>query len=171
MLIRSLAELDRIRDECKSMVTKRSAVSAGAAAIPVPGLDLGTDVALLVEMLPAINSKFGLTPQQIEQMDSRSKRLVIVAVSSIGSEAIGKFISRTLVMSMLKKMGTKVATKSVVRFVPFVGQAVAAGISFGVMKMVGNGHIDDCYEVCRQAFLEEARQSTVIVIGPETDDQ
>jgi hypothetical protein len=82
-------------------------VSAGAAAIPVPGLDLGTDVALLVEMLPAINSKFGLTPQQIEQMDSRSKRLVIVAVSSIGSEAIGKFISRTLVMSMLKKMGTK----------------------------------------------------------------
>jgi hypothetical protein len=37
--------------------------------------------------------------------------------------------------------------------------------------MVGNGHIDDCYEVCRQALLEEARQSTVIVIGPETDDQ
>ena len=45
MLIRSLAELDRIRDECKSMVTKRSAVSAGAAAIPIPGLDIGTDVA------------------------------------------------------------------------------------------------------------------------------
>ena len=170
MLIKSLAELDRIRDECKSMVTKRSAVSAGAAAIPVPGLDLGTDVALLVEMLPAINSKFGLTPEQIERMDSRSKRMVIIAVSSIGSEAIGKFISRTLVMSLLKKMSTKVATKSVVRFVPFVGQAVAATISFGVMKMVGNGHIDDCYEVCRQALLEEARQATVIVIGPDTED-
>ena len=166
MLIRSLAELDRIRDECKSMVTKRSAVSAGAAAIPIPGLDIGTDVALLVEMLPAINSKFGLTPQQIERLDLRSRRLIVVAVSGIGSEVIGKFISRTLVMSLVRKMGTKVA-KSVIRFVPFVGQAVAATISFGVMKMVGNGHIEDCYQVCRQALLEEARESVVIEIGPE----
>ena len=45
MLIRSLAELDRIRDECKSMVTKRSAVSAGAAAVPIPALDIGTEKA------------------------------------------------------------------------------------------------------------------------------
>ena len=169
MLIRSLAELDRIRDECKAMVTKRSAVSAGAAAIPIPGLDIGTDVALLVEMLPAINSKFGLTPQQIEQMDTRSRRLIVVAVSGIGSEVIGKFISRTLVMSLVRKMGTKVATKSVIRFVPFVGQAVAATISFGVMKMVGNGHIEDCYQVCREALLAQARESTVIEIGPEID--
>lgn len=167
MLIKSLAELDRIRNECKSMVTKRSAVSAGAAAIPLPGLDIGTDVALLLEMLPAINSKFGLTPQQIAQMDTRSKRLIVVAVTGIGSEVIGKFVSRTLVMSLLKKMGTKVASKSVVRFVPFVGQAVAAGISFGVMKMVGNDHIEDCYQVCRQALLEQAKESTVIVLGSE----
>lgn len=167
MLIKSLAELDLIRNECKSMVTRRSAVSAGAAAIPLPGLDIGTDVALLVEMLPAINSKFGLTPQQIAQMDTRSKRLIVVAVTSIGSEVIGKFVSRTLVMSLLKKMGTKVASKSVVRFVPFVGQAVAAGISFGVMKMVGNDHIEDCYQVCRQALLEQAKESTVIVLGSE----
>ena len=167
MLIRSLAELDRIRDECKSMVTKRSAVSAGAAAVPIPGLDIGTDVALLVEMLPAINSKFGLTPQQIEQLDTRSKRLIVVAASGIGSEIIGKFVSRTLVMSLLRKMGVKVATKSITRFIPLVGQAVAATISFGVMKMVGNDHIEDCYQVCRQALLDEAKQSTVIEIGPE----
>ena len=102
-------------------------------------------------------------------MDSRSKRLIVVAVSGIGSEVIGKFISRTLVMSLVRKMGTKVATKSVVRFVPFVGQAVAATISFGVMKLVGNGHIEDCYQVCREALLAQARDSTVIVIGPETD--
>ncbi|MBS5838178.1 MAG: hypothetical protein KID05_03210 [Pseudomonas sp.] len=167
MLIRSLAELDRIRDECKSMVTKRSAVSAGAAAVPIPGLDIGTDVALLVEMLPAINSKFGLTPQHIEQLDTRSKRLIVVAASGIGSEIIGKFVSRTLVMSLLRKMGVKVATKSITRFIPLVGQAVAATISFGVMKMVGNDHIEDCYQVCRQALLDEAKQSTVIEIGPE----
>lgn len=167
MHIKSLADLERIRNECRAMVTKRSAVSAGAAAIPLPGLDIGTDVALLVEMLPAINSKFGLTPEQIEQMDTRSKRLIVVAVTSIGSEAIGKFVSRTVVMSMLRKMGAKIATKSVARFIPFVGQAVAATISFGVMKMVGNGHVEDCYNVCRQALLEDARRSTVIEIPPE----
>jgi hypothetical protein len=33
--------------------------------------------------------------------------------------------------------------------------------------MVGNDHIEDCYQVCRQALLDEAKQSTVIEIGPE----
>jgi len=90
-----------------------------------------------------------------------------VAASGIGSEIIGKFVSRTLVMSLLRKMGVKVATKSITRFIPLVGQAVAATISFGVMKMVGNDHVEDCYQVCRQALLDEAKQSTVIEIGPE----
>jgi hypothetical protein len=38
-----------------------------------------------------------------------------------------------------------VATGSVAKYVPFIGSAVAATISFGAMKLAGNAHIDDCY--------------------------
>ncbi|MDF2792121.1 MAG: hypothetical protein K0S80_5223, partial [Neobacillus sp.] len=57
----------------------------------------------------------------------------------------------------LKKVGAKIAVKQVAKYVPFVGQAVSAGISFGAMKYLGNSHIDECYEVCRRII--EARES------------
>lgn len=99
---RTLAELNAIRDECKTMVTKRAGLSAGAAVIPIPGMDIGADVSLLV------------------------------AISSLG---------------------LRVATKSAAKFVPILGQALAAGISFGAMRMVGNSHVDDCYEVAKKLTL------------------
>ena len=46
MLPKSKTELDAIRDECKSMVTKRAGLSGAAAVVPVPGADIGADVML-----------------------------------------------------------------------------------------------------------------------------
>jgi hypothetical protein len=53
---------------------------------------------------------------------------------------------------LLKKIGVRVAAKQVTKFIPFVGQAVSAGISFGAMKYLGNSHIDECYAVCKQVI-------------------
>lgn len=44
------------------------------------------------------------------------------------------------------------AIKQVTKYVPFVGQAVSAGISFGAMKYLGNAHIEECYAVCKRAM-------------------
>lgn len=72
MIPSSLKELERIRDECKSMVTTRAGLSAGAAIVPVPGADIGADVMLLLEMIPMINRKFGLAPEQIDHLGVRA---------------------------------------------------------------------------------------------------
>lgn len=149
----SLDELERIRRECRSMVTSRAGLSAGASVLPLPGADIGADVALLLEMIPAINRKFGLTPEQIDQLDPHVRTVILVTVTSIGSELIGKLITKKLVLLAMKKLGGRLAGKSVARFVPFVGQAIAASISFGAMRMLGNAHIDDCYAVARQGLL------------------
>ncbi len=150
MFSRTIEELDRIKKECKSMVIKRATASAAAAAVPVPGVDIGADVAIMLELLPAINRRFGLSPEQIEQLDSAIKGKILVIISSIGSELIGKIITKKLVVTLLKKVGTRVTVKQAAKYVPFVGQAVSAGISFGAMKYLGNSHIDECYEVCRR---------------------
>jgi uncharacterized protein (DUF697 family) len=150
---RTLEELNALRDECKSMVTKRAGLSAGAAVIPIPGIDIGADVSLLVEMIPAINRKFGLTPEQIDGLDPQIKKIMLVAISSMGSELIGKLVTQKLVMQLLKRVGIRMATKSVARFIPILGQALAASISFGAMRMVGNSHVDDCYEVAKKFML------------------
>jgi uncharacterized protein (DUF697 family) len=153
MLPKNISELDAIRDECKSMVTTRASISAGAAIIPLPGVDIGGDIALLVEMIPAINRKFGLTPEQIDHLDPQVKKIILVAITSIGSELIGKYITKQLIVQVLKNVGVRLATKSVAKYIPILGSALAATVSFGAMKMVGNSHVDDCYDVAKKAIL------------------
>lgn len=54
-MIQSIEELDAIKQSCRSMVTKSSRFSAGTAIIPIPGLDIGSDVAILLRLIPKIN--------------------------------------------------------------------------------------------------------------------
>ena len=152
MLPTSKTDLDKVRDECKSMVTTRAGLSGAAAVVPVPGADIGTDVAILLEMIPMINRRFGLTPEQIDDLDPQTKKLILIAITSIGSEMIGKVITKQLIMQVLKRIGISVATKSVAKWVPIIGQAIAASVSFGAMKLVGNSHVDDCYQVALKAI-------------------
>ncbi len=150
------ARLDAIRAECRAMVTRRATLSAGAAVVPIPIFDAGADVAILLELLPAINEKFGLTPQQVDGLDADTKRVVMMFATGVGSSLVGRLVTRGLVLRVLRSFGVRVTTKGVVKFVPFVGQAIAASISFGAMKLLGDRHIDDCYEVARNALLQSA---------------
>lgn len=151
--------LESTRQECKTLVTKRASISGGAAVIPLPGVDVGSDVAILMEMIPAINRKFGLTPEQIAQLDEDTKKLVMLAISNLGSQLVGKTITKELITVALKKIGVRVATKSIVKYVPLIGQVAAAGISFTAMKYLGNAHVDECYALC--CDLLKKQQETV----------
>ena len=148
-MIATIAELDRIRDECRTMVTKRSLISAGAAVVPVPGADLVADVGLLSNLLPAISTRFELDEAQVNRLEPRLGQQVLVMASSLGNNVIGRMVTRRVVAALLKRMGVRIAAGSAARFVPFLGQAVAATISFGAMKLAGNAHIDDCYATAR----------------------
>ncbi|WP_226668733.1 hypothetical protein [Metabacillus litoralis] len=159
MIPTTLTELNRVREECKAMVNKRASASAAAAVIPVPGADVGADVIIMMELLPAINKKFGLSPEQIDQLDSAIKGRIAVIISSIGSELVGKYITKQTVTMLLKKVGARIAVKQVTKYVPFIGQAVSAGISFGAMKYLGNSHIDECFEVCKRIIEVKKTES------------
>lgn len=151
-MITNLAELEQVRAECKKIVTRRAGLSAGAAVIPIPGVDIGTDVSLLMALLPTINEKFGLSPAQIEKLHPDRKKYTLVAITAIGSRLVGSTLTRELLKMVLKRVGVRIATKSVARYVPIVGQAAAAGLSFSAMKFLGNAHIEDCYRVIKQVL-------------------
>lgn len=155
-MIRTLAELDAIAEECRRMVTKRALVSAGAAVVPIPGADLVADVGLLSNLLPAISAKFGVREDQVQKMEPSSAAQVLVIASSMGNNVIGRAITKRVVIALLRRMGVRVATASVARYVPFIGSAVAGTISFGAMKLAGNAHIDDCYATVKR-LIENPR--------------
>lgn len=157
MIAETIEELNKIREECKSMVTKRAAASGGAALVPVPGTDIAADVGLLLQLLPAINRKFGLSEEQLAGLDDQSKALVYGIIKKVGSTMIGQMITKELIMAALKKVGIRVAAKQVVKYVPLIGQGAAAALSFTAMKYVGNQHVDECYEVAKRII--ECKQS------------
>lgn len=154
MIPNTIEELNRIRNSCKSIVNERATISAVLAIVPVPGVDVSADVIIMTEILPKINRKFGLSPEQIEELDPEIKAKLIVIITSIGSQLIGKVITKEAIMILLKKIGAKVTTKQLTKYIPFIGPVISSTVSFFAMKHLGNSHIDDCYEVCRKAIEE-----------------
>lgn len=158
-MFHSVAELNDVRNICKSMVNKRATVSAVSAVVPIPGVDIGTDIAIMLELLPAVNRKFGLSPEQIDNLDGDMKGQILVIISSMGSRLVGQVITKEIITILLKKVGMRVSVKQVAKYVPFVGQALSAGVSFGAMKYLGNSHIEECFEVCKRVIDSEPRQT------------
>ena len=158
-MITRLEDLERVRAESRSLVTRRSLMSAGAAVVPIPGVDLVADVGLLTTLLPKISEMFQLDHEQVQKLEPHLAQQVLVMASSMGNNVIGRAVTKRVVIAILRRMGVRIATGSIARFVPFIGSAVAATISFGAMKMAGNAHIDDCYATAK-ALLDVTRKPT-----------
>ena len=152
MLPATLEELDAVRASCRALVNARSGASALVAAVPIPGPDVAADVSILLEMIPAINRRFGLAPDQVAQLSPAMQGIVMGSISRVSSALVGKALSKEIVVLLLKRVGVRIAAKTAARFVPLLGSAVSAGISFTAMRMLGNKHVDDCYAVARAAL-------------------
>jgi hypothetical protein len=154
-LPRSHAELDEVVRRCRGMVTRRALASAGAVLVPLPGVDLAADIALLTQLIPAVNREFGLTPGQIDELSPRMKVLVYKAVVAFGGAMVGRLITRDLVLQALAIVGMRVTTKTAARLVPIAGQALSAGLSYSAMRLVGESHIRDCRRVIEEVLAEQ----------------
>ncbi|ALS09999.1 hypothetical protein ABE82_26680 (plasmid) [Paenibacillus peoriae] len=128
-----------LKKEYHSLILKRAALSGVMSFVPIPGIDMLTDTALLMNLFKAINRRFGLTQDQIHQLDTRSKALVFNMVTKAGNKHI--------IIAILRRASIQMATKSIVKFIPIIGQLVAVGISFVLMRALGNAHINDCCRI------------------------
>lgn len=138
----------------RKILNKRALVAAAASAVPVPGLDWAVDAAMLSRLIPEINREFGLTPRQLDQLDPKKRDQVQKAVAMVGSVLIGKFISRDLVVKAATKIGVRLTTKQVAKFVPLAGQVVSAAVGYAAIRYFGEEHMKDCIRVARTAELE-----------------
>jgi hypothetical protein len=138
----------------RKMLNRRALAGAAASAVPVPGVDWLVDAALLSKLIPAINAEFGLTPEHIAALPQRKREQVEKAVGVVGSMVIGQFITRDLVIRAATAMGRRLTLKQATKYVPFAGQAISALIGYAAIRYLGEQHIRDCVQVCRQAQLQ-----------------
>jgi uncharacterized protein (DUF697 family) len=146
-------DIAAVARQCRRLVTQRALLAAGVAAVPVPGIDWLTDVAVLLKLIPEINDRFGLTPAQIERLAPDRQVAVFKAISAGGSLVVGRLVTRELVLAVLKVVGIRLTTQQAARMVPIAGQAVSAALTFSALKYVCEQHIQQCIAVSRQLAL------------------
>lgn len=63
-------------------------------------------------------------------------------------------------MILLKKYAGRVAVKSFSKWIPFVGQLIAASIGFAITMAAGNDYLNDCHQIAEHILEEELRTVT-----------
>ena len=111
-----------------------------------------------LDLLPKISAKFELDHDAVEKLDPNLVQQVFVVAASLGNNVIGRMVARQMVVRLLRRFGIRLATASAAKYVPIMGSAVAATISFGAMKLAGNAHIEDCYKTAR-ALIDAQTQA------------
>jgi uncharacterized protein (DUF697 family) len=148
----SEADIDAVRERCRRLVRRRAAVSAGVAAVPIPGIDMLSDLGLFTRLIDDVNQEFGLSPAQIERMQPKLKLVAYEAVISLGGMLVGKVVTRELVASVLKRSAGKLAVKQAGKLVPIAGQLASATIGFFAFRQIGYQHVDACAKVAKQVL-------------------
>jgi uncharacterized protein (DUF697 family) len=149
----SAPEIESVAERCRRLVHRRALFAAGVAAVPIPGLDWVTDVAVLVKLIPDINRLFGLTPQQVERLAPDRRLAVYKAISAGGSLLVGKLVTRELIVQALKVVGVRLTTQQAAKYVPIAGQAISSALTYTSLKYVCEQHIRQCMAVSQRLLL------------------
>lgn len=147
-------DIEQAREHCRALVRKRAMISAGVAAVPVPGIDMVADLSSFASMVEDINRAFGLTPEQIERLQPRMRVATYEAVGALGGMLVGKLVTRELVIKLLQKSGAKLAAKSAAKVVPLAGQIASAAIGFALFRQMGYQHVEACTRVVKEIAVK-----------------
>lgn len=138
-----LGKLEAIREDCYSSVNRYAILGAANAINPIPGLDISVDAGLCLRMMADMRARFGLSKEAEEKL--RHYDVLVPLVKKVFD-----FATKQGVMILLRSFGKRYLGKTTVKYVPFIGQGIAAAAGYGMMRWFARQYIEDCYELaCR----------------------
>ena len=153
-------DIEKARQDSLELINKRAYISAGAAMVPIPLFDLVVDLGVLSTLLPEINAKFGLAPEQVSVYDPKTKEVNWKELRKRGFELSSFVVARTAVKQSINGILGKFVTKQVTKFIPLGGSLVAGTLGYMIMKKTAEPHIEDCYETAKR--LQDASNRKVV---------
>ena len=129
------------------MARRRAALAAATSLIPIPGIDLATDLALMARLIDRINEHFGLTEAQIGRLSKQRQALVYRLLAGAGGTLAARLTTPVLIGRIVRVVGLRLTTMQAARLVPVAGQLVAAGIGYWSVNTVAMRHIAHCERI------------------------
>ncbi len=133
----------------RRLLSRKALVAAAVGAIPVPGIDWAADASLLSRVIPQISAEFGLSVTQLDRLAPFDRERIQKAAGAVGALLVGRLVTRELLLKLARHAGIKLTAKQAARYVPIVGQAVSATLSYAALRALGELHIKDCVKVAQ----------------------
>jgi uncharacterized protein (DUF697 family) len=142
-------EIEAVRLECRQIVRRRAALAAVSSFIPLPGIDLITDTAVLLHLIPEINVRFGLAESKIGRFSPARKVLAFRLLASAGSLFASRAVTASVLIGTLRVAGLRLTLMEATRLVPIAGQIFAAILGYLTLTHIAGRHIEQCAELAR----------------------
>lgn len=146
----SMKHLQRKKEESQKLVYRYAAVAAANGLNPLPGVDISVDIGIMLKLFNELRESYGIKDQQILNLGP--------ALVPIANRVI-EYATKEGVILILKKYATKVAVKSTAKYVPFVGQAIAASAAFAMTMGAGMSYLNDVHSLAEGILEKELNKN------------
>jgi len=66
------------------------------------------------------------------------------------------------ILLLIKNTLSRQAVKAASKYIPIIGQVIAAGLGYGITSNIGNYYLDECHELARQILEINLRLRYVV---------
>lgn len=152
----------RKKEALQARTWQMALLSAGIAALPLPGLSICADLTILTTEIKRYHQAFDLNDESLENL-SRQTEIPVHEFKACLKSPLNKEISADMVLRMLTSIagvGVGMVVEEAVSLIPIIGWATAAAMSFSVTKRM----LDKCLEDLAndaQRVLNKALQTPV----------
>ncbi len=153
------------RKSCENMILRYCAGSAANGFNPVPGVSEAVDVGVMLAAFREIRLAYGMSPQRLAWLESHAGAVAARVASRVAVYA-GPLAADAL-LALLKRFAGRMAAREISRYIPVVGQIVAASIGFGVTYWAAHQYLDECEELAKRVLDESLEMPTM---EPEQED-
>jgi GTP-binding protein EngB required for normal cell division/uncharacterized protein (DUF697 family) len=144
--------LERKRTVIEREVYMCAALSAANGFNPIPGADLAIDLSALAGLLVRIRGHYGLTDTRLERY------LQLAPAAKMVVDKLLTYATREGLIRLLRRYASQQLQRQVAKYIPFVGQTVAALVGFGVTLQVGFEFLDTCHRLAKEMLEAELGQ-------------
>ena len=137
--------LQEKRSACEKYVSYAAAAAAANGINPVPGVDVAVDISIIIKLFKEIRDDYGLTDNFLTSLKQSS----IPVVGRLANN-VAQYAAKEGILMLLKSFAGRQAVKTFAKYIPFIGQAIAAGLGYAITSNVGNSYLSDCHELAEE---------------------
>lgn len=137
--------LEEKKAACERHVSIAASVSATNALNPIPGLDVAVDLGVLMTLFKEVRESYGLDDKLLASLKNSSVTVVVPLANRVI-----EFAAKQGLMTLLKTFAGRQVAKTALKYVPIVGQAIAASLGFAITYAAGTSYLNDCHELAKE---------------------